>query len=519
MMVTLAALFALIAAGLLEAQERYDIVIQGGRVFDGSAAPWYAADVAIQGDRIVAVGRVDASRASRVIDARGLYVAPGFIDVHSHAPGGLADSALSAGLPLLTQGLTTVVANPDGGGAVDLARQRKRLLHHGIGVNVAQLVPHGSVRREVLGMADRAPTPQELERMRELVRAGMREGAFGLSTGLYYAPGSYATTEEVIELAKVAAEFGGVYTSHIRDESDADVGVIASVEEVIRIAREAGLPGIVTHIKVSRPTVWGFSNAVVHRIERARSAGVEVWADQYPYTASATSLTGILAPRWALAGGDTAFQRRLQTPEERARIRAAVGEQLTARGGAQTVQFRYAPDSTIEGRTLLEVARARGMDPADLVLALFAEGDVGIVSYSMHENDVITFMRQPWTMTASDGDLVPFGRGVPHPRSYGTFPRKIRRYAIELEVMDVARAIHTMTGLPAAVFHMSDRGVIRPGAIADVVVFDLERLTDRATFARPHQYSEGVVHLLVNGVAAIDGGRFTGRLAGRVLRK
>jgi N-acyl-D-amino-acid deacylase len=506
-------------AAAVVGQQPYDVVIVNGRVFDGTGSPWYRADIGIRGDRVVAVGRLGEDRARRVIDATGLYVAPGFIDTHSHAPGALDDSTLSEGRPLLAQGVTTVMANPDGGGAVDLEAQRRRLLEHGLGVNVAQLVPHGSVRRAVTGMADRAPTAEELARMRGLVRRGMEAGAFGLSSGLYYAPGSYATTEEVIALAEVAAAYGGLYTSHTRDESDYTIGVVASVEEVIRIAREAGLPGVVTHIKVAGPSVWGFSSALVTRIDRARAEGVEVWADQYPYTASATSLTGVLAPRWALAGGDSAFARRLATPADRTRIRADVAENLARRGGAATLQFRYAPDTTMEGRTLADVAAARGTDPVELALALFEEDGVGIVSFSMDERDVLTLMRQPWTMTASDGDLVPFGRGVPHPRSYGTFPRKIRRYAIELGVMDVGRAIHTMTGLPATVYRIRDRGSIQEGAFADLVVFDLARLTDRATFTVPHQLSEGMLYVFVNGVPAIADGQFTGALTGRVLRR
>jgi len=500
--------------------QQFDLIIRNGRVLDGTGNPWYRADVAITGDRVEAVGDLRGRRARREIDAAGLYVAPGFIDAHSHAGTALVRPELSAGQPLLAQGITTVVVNPDGGGAVDLARQRRELERHGLGVNVAQLVPHGSVRAQVMEMADRAPTPAELNRMRALVRAGMEAGAFGLSSGPYYAPGSYAATEELVELARVAAEFGGVYTSHIRDEGDFSVGVVAAVDEVIHVAREAALPGIVTHIKVLGPRVWGFSNALVHRIERARADGVEIFADQYPYTASATSLVGALVPRWAQVGGDTALIRRIDDPADRARLMADVAENLDRRGGAERIQFRrHRADPTVEGRTLHAVADERGRSAVETTLDLLRAGGASIVSFNMHDDDVERLMRQPWTMTASDGELVPMGEGVPHPRAYGTFPRKIRLYVVEKGTVDLAAAIRSMTSLPAAVHRMHDRGILREGAVADVVVFDLDRIADPSDYQRPHQLAEGMVHVLVGGRFAIENGRFAEQLHGRVLSR
>ncbi len=500
--------------------QEYDLIVRGGRVLDGSGSPWQYADVAVQGDRIVAVGALGQARARRVIDAGGLYVAPGFIDPHSHAASGLVRRDLSDARPLLAQGITTVIVNPDGGGAVDLAAQRRQLLQHGLGVNVAQLVPHGSVRRAVLGMEDRAPTAAELDRMRQLVRRGMEAGAFGLSSGPYYAPGSYATTEELIELAKVAAAHDGIYTSHIRDEADFNIGVVAATDEVIRIAREAGLPGIVTHIKVLGPRVWGYSAALVSRIERARAEGVEVFADQYPYAASGTGLVGALVPPWAQVGGDTALSRRVGDPAERARLRAGIIENLDRRGGAARIQFRrHEPDPSIEGRTLQAVADERGIHPADATLQLLLAGSASVVSFNMDERDIERLMVQPWTMTSSDGELVPMGEGVPHPRSYGTFPRKIREYVVERGVISLEQAILSMTHLPARVHRMEDRGIVRPGAIADLVVFDLERLDDPSTFTDPHRLAEGLVHVVVNGQMAIEDGQFSRQLHGRVLSR
>ena len=502
----------------LHAQEAFDVVIRNGRVLDGTGNPWVRADVGIRGERIAAVGDLGAARAAREIDAAGMYVAPGFIDVHTHAGEGLATPRLAHAQPLLAQGITTALVNPDGGGATDMAAQRTRMRANGIGVNVAQLVPHGSVRQAVMGMADRDPTPREMERMRTLVRAGMDQGAFGLSTGPWYAPGSFAKTEELVELAKVVAPYGGAYSSHIRDEADFNVGLVAAVDEVIRIGREAELRVVVTHIKALGPRVWGYSAALVSRIDRARAEGVEVFADQYPYTASGTSLSGALVPRWALAGGDTALRRRIADPGEGPRLRAGIVDGLDRRGGATRIQFRrHRPDPSIEGKTLQWVAERGRVEAADAVLALLRAGDPGIVSFNMLDEDVDRLMRQPWTMTSSDGDLVPMGEGVPHPRSYGTYPRKLREYVVERGVVDLAAAVRSMTSLPATVFRIADRGTLRPGALADVVVFDLARVRDPATFADPHRLAEGMVHVFVNGKPAVDAGRFAPALHGRVL--
>jgi len=518
---------ALLAASILiqatfagAGHAQYDVIIRGARMLDGMGNPWRYADVAVTGETIAAVGDLSNSTAQRVIDASGLYLAPGFIDVHTHDGPGLATPELSHARPLLAQGITTVFINPDGGGPSDLIAQRERLLEHGLGVNVAQLVPHGSVRGAVIGMDDRAATSHELDEMRDLVRRGMEAGAFGLSSGLYYAPGSYAETEEIIELAKVVGEFGGVYQSHIRDEADYNIGLVAAVDEVIRIAREARIKGIVTHIKALGPRVWGYSQALVQRIDRARDAGIEVYADQYPYAASGTSITGALVPRWAQVGGNAALVARLDSAATLARFKADVLENLDRRGGAARLQFQlHGADHSIEGRTLQEVADQRGLEPVDLVVQLLRAGGASLVSFNMLEDDIATLMRLPWTMTGSDGSITQLGRGVPHPRWYGTFPRKIRKYVIEDRVIDLAGAVRSMTSLSAGVMGVPDRGVIRPGSGADIVVFDLERLRDVATFADPHHYSEGMVYVLVNGELAIDGEQFTDIMSGRVLSR
>ncbi len=492
----------------------YDVLITNGRVLEGSGNPWFTADIALSGDRVVAIGQLSGARAARVIDAAGLVVAPGFIDVHSHAAEGLGGT-LHTAAPLLAQGITTVVINPDGGGPTDLASQRASLEQRGVGVNVAQFVGHGSIRGAVLGMADRAPTADELGRMTALVRTGMEAGAVGLSSGLYYAPGSYATTEEVIALARVASEFGGVYSSHIRDEADYSVGLLASVQEVIRVAEEAHLSGIVSHMKALGPAQWGLSAALTTRIERARGRGVPVYADQYPYDASGTGLSAALVPRWAQVGGQDAFAGRLGGVD-RGRITAAIVENLARRGGPDTlVVSSYVPDRSLEGKSLAAIAAERGTTAADLVVALLEKGDGGLVSFNMSERDIAHIMQQPWTMTCSDGDLTSPGQGRPHPRGYGAFARKLGVYVRERDVVSLADAVRSMTSLPAQVFGLKDRGVIRRGARADLVIFDAATVQDTATYASPQQLAEGMRAVFVNGVMTIKDGTPTGATPGR----
>lgn len=520
LVLALLTLLPLPLASQAEGQPVYDLVLRNGRVLDGSGAPWIPADVAVREGRIVVVGKLPATATGRTeLDIEGLYLAPGFIDTHTHAAGGLAREELSDARPLLAQGVTTILANPDGGGPADLRAQREALLEHGMGVHVGQLVPHGSVRRAVMGMADRAPTRDEMERMRDRVREGMEAGAFGLSTGPYYAPGSYADTDELVALAAIAAEYGGAYQSHIRDEADFSIGLLAAVDEVIEISRRSGITGVVTHVKALGPRVWGFSAAVAHRIENARAEGLAVFADQYPYEASGTSLSGALAPRWALAGGQDSLVARLDRREDRQRLAADIAENLDRRGGADRIQFRrFRDDPSIEGKPLSEVAAERGETAIETTLALLRAGGASIVSFNMHEDDVERLMRQPWTMTASDGGLVPLHEGVPHPRSYGTFPRKLKRYAADAGVVDLGTAIRSMTHLPALVYRIPDRGLVREGMVADLAVFDLDRLHDPATFTDPHQYAEGMIHVFVGGRAAIRDGAFTGARDGGILR-
>ncbi|MBA3887569.1 MAG: D-aminoacylase [Acidobacteria bacterium] len=525
--VTLLVISGLTVQGSFRSQpaEPFDVLIRNGRVMDGSGNPWLRLDIGVRGDRIVAVGRLGNAPAQRTIDAGDRLVTPGFIDVHSHAAEGLPHPDLRQGRPLLSQGITTVVVNPDGGGPVDLARQRAALTGGGVGPNVALLIGHGSVRRNVLGAANRPPTAEELDRMRALVRAAMDEGAYGLSSGLFYTPGSFAQTEEVIALAQVAAEFGGLYTSHIRDEGDYNIGVVAAVQEVIRIAEEAAIPGIVSHMKALGPDNWGLAPALTQRIETARARGVQVFADQYPYEASSTNLGAALLPGGVTVPAPEELLRSIEslTPAERverARLEQAVAENLRRRGGAEAIQIAFhRADASLEGRTLGEIAAMRGTTPERAALALMAGGGASIVSYNMSEDDIRHIMRKPYTMTSSDGGLVLPTSGKPHPRNYGAFSRKLALYVREGRVLDLEFAIRSMTSLPASVFGIRDRGLIREGAVADLLIFDPALVRDRATYTDPHQLAEGMAYVLVNGVVVVDEGRFTEALPGKVLRK
>ncbi len=503
----------------------FDVLIRNGRVMDGSGNPWRRADIGITSTRITAIGRLSTAQAKTIIDVRDRLITPGFIDVHSHAAEGLRRETLRQGRPLLAQGVTTIVANPDGGGPVDLAAQRSELQNGGIGLNVVQLIGHGSVRNAVMERANRRATPEELERMLELVRRGMEQGAFGLSSGLFYTPGSFADTEELIALAAVAGEFGGVYTSHIRDEGNYSVGVVAAVEEVIRIAEQAHTVGIVSHMKALGPDNWGLSVPSIAKIDDARSRGVQVFADQYPYEASSTSLRAALLPGGIQLPSSDAIAREnesLSDEEKRSRetLETTIRENLGRRGGASAIQIAaYRPDPSLEGKTLADIAHSRTVTAERAALELMARGSVSIVSFNMSEEDIRHIMTRPYTMASSDGGLVLPSEGQPHPRDYGAFARRLAVYVRERGVVSLEFAVRSMTSLPASVFGLNDRGWIREGAIADLAIFDPTLVRDRATYTNPHQLAEGMAYVLVNGKVVIDDGKFNDTLAGEVLQR
>jgi N-acyl-D-aspartate/D-glutamate deacylase len=364
-----------------------------------------------------------------------------------------------------------------------------------------------------MGMSDAAPTAAQLDSMRALVKRGMDQGALGLSTGLYYAPGSYATTEEVIELARIAARAGGIYDSHMRDESSyTPTGVVGSVNETIRIGREAGLPVHIAHIKALGTDVWGQSDSIVKIITAARAAGVDVTADQYPYVASGSSVGASLLPRWAEAGGNDSLRARIADPATRARLVADMEANLRRRGGAASLLISSTRDTSILGRTLEQVAAARGVPPVEAAIQIILAGGASVASFNMQESDLRTFMVQPFVMTGSDGS-------DGHPRKYGTFPRKLRTYVYDQHVLTLPQAVHASSQLTAQTLRLRDRGVLRPGAYADVIAFDPATVADRSTYEKPTELAVGMRYVLVNGKLAVEDGKVTGALAGRALRR
>jgi dihydroorotase/N-acyl-D-amino-acid deacylase len=476
--------------------------------------------VGIRGDRIAAVGSLAGATARRTIDAKQQIVSPGFIDVHNHSRRAMFDVPNSENF--IRQGVTSILEGPDGSSPIPLGDFFDKIAATHIAVNVGAFIGHGSVRQEIIGTVDRHATPQELDQMRRLVQQAMEQGAMGMSTGLFYIPGNFAPTEEVVELAKVAARYGGIYTSHMRDES---FGLLDSVRETIRIGEEGGLPTQITHHKATGRANWGQTAESLKLVEEARRRGVDVSVDQYPYTASSTG-TGAMFPPWAQEGGLEKFRERVADPPTRARIRAEVARLIEVDRGAgdpKNVQFAQCEwDRSLDGKTLADVTRDRGREvnfenAAETAIEMHAAGGCRTVYHAMSEEDVVRVMQYPGTMIASDGAIHVFGDGVPHPRYYGTFPRVLARYVREKGILRLEDAIRRMTSLPAQRIGQFDRGLIRPGMKADVTIFDPERIVDRAEFGKPHQYAEGVSYVLVNGVVVLDDGKMSGERPGQVL--
>jgi N-acyl-D-aspartate/D-glutamate deacylase len=493
-----------------------DLVIRGAMLYDGSGKPGQKGDLAIKGDRIVAVGQFQLAGKPRVIDGSGLVAAPGFIDLHTHSDTALTQPATRANLCYLMQGATTVVTGNCGAGPVGVAEYFKKLEKGGIGSNVIHQVPHNDLRRKVMGNVNRAPTASELALMEQLLDQGMKDGAWGLSTGLYYTPGSYATTDELIALAKVAARHGGFYASHMRDEGS---GLLASVTETIQIGREAGLPAHISHLKAFGPKNWGKVADAIALINQARAKGQTVTADQYPYVASSTSLAAEMIPPQFREGNLKDFLARLADPDQGRTVRKSIQERLDNLQAGQNVRIAtYKPKPAWQGKTLGAVAANENKTLLDTVLEIERHEGAQVVNFSMSPEDVTLIMKQPFVATASDGSSQVPADTVPHPRSYGCFPRKIGRYAIEDRVITLEHAIRSCSGLPADILRLPQRGYLKPGYYADVVIFDPKTFRDQATFEKPHQYATGVRYLFVNGKLAIDEAKYQNILAGKVLR-
>ena len=495
-------------------EQQLDLLILHGKLVDGSGQKPRTADVGIRGDRIVFVGdaRKANATAARTVDATGLVVAPGFIDPHTHTLGDLSDPNRKSNEAYLMQGVTTVVTGNDGGSVLNIGETLRKWDEQGIGTNAILLAGHGTIRGRVLGQTDAQPTSAQLEEMKALVALEMDEGAFGLSTGLYYAPGSYAKTEEVVELSKVAAAKGGIYDTHMRDESSYSIGLLGSIKETIRIGREAKIPVHISHIKALGPEVWGQSKQAIELIKKARAEGIEASACQYPYTASGTSLQASLIPRWAEVGGRAELLKRIDDPQARPRLLTEMEVNLKRRGGADSLLVTDARDAQLVGKKLSEIANARNKSPVEAALELIKSGNIGVASFNMNEKDIERFMKQSFMMTCSDGS-------TGHPRKYGTFPRKLREYVYQRKLISLPFVVRNSSALTAETFRIPERGLIREGYFADVIVFDEKTVADRATYEQPELFSVGMKYVIVNGKLAVENGACTGALAGRALRK
>lgn len=493
------------------------LVFHNVTIYDGSGRPPLVGSVYIRGSRIVAIGKVQADEGAETIDAKGLYLCPGFIDLHTHCDSGLTSPKGRANKNYVLQGCTTVVTGNCGSGPTDVANFFQTLEKSGIGTNVIHLAAHNSIRAAVMGNVNRPPTGEELRKMEQMVERAMADGAWGLSTGLIYNPGTYAQTEEIIALAKVAARYGGLYASHIRNEG---TGLLQALEEAFRIGRESGCRVHISHIKASGKAAWGLSAQAVELIEAQRRRGLVVTADQYPYAASSTSLRATVVPARYREGTSKDLVAKLDDPKIGPQLRAAIAKELGGWEGARRLQIaHFAARPAWNGRTIAAIAEAEKKEPLEIVLEIERNGGAQIVHFGMNEEDVRVYMRQAWVATASDGGVQTPGPTVPHPRSYGTFPRKIGYYAIQEKLIPVEMAIRSATGLPADILQLKDRGYIQPGLQADIVVFDPASLRDTATFDRPHQYPTGIRWVLVNGHVAVRDGRYQeGVLGGRVLR-
>jgi N-acyl-D-amino-acid deacylase len=526
----------------------YDILIRGGKVLDGTGNPWFYADIAIKDGVIAEIGVVsDRVSAQRVINAEGLTVTPGFIDIHSHAfdrlrpdSAPLLDEKKRRAAPnLVSQGVTTLATNQDGRGGWTIAAQKRKLEQGGVGPNVLLLVGHGVVRALAMGNDyRRAATGEEIETMRSLVRQGMDEGAYGISAGLEYVPGRWSTTDEIVALVGEIVPYGGVFIEHERSSGEDPMwyfpsrdlpgppNMFESVAETIEIAERTGATSVVSHMKARGARLWGAGQATVNLIQNARERGVTVWADSYPYNSTGSDGNTSLIPPWIQ--GDNynykkSLQKVLEDPDETAGLRQDIAHEINRRGGAANLIIMDHPDESNVRKSLARLSDERGLSEVDMAIALALEGfpdkrgGARIRGFSLSETDVEHFASQQWTATISDAGIALPGDGPVHARFYGTFPRKIREYAMTRKVHSVEDAVRSMTSLPAQILGFKDRGIIREGSVADIAVLDMNSLRDTATFFEPHHYAEGVEFVLVNGEFVVDSGELTWNLPGRIL--
>lgn len=497
-------------------QANYDLVIGNARIIDGSGNPWFRGSIAIKDGQIVKVGRFEKLEAKHYIDAKNQIVAPGFIDVHAHTEDIYSNPKAEN---FIRMGVTSLVTGNCGGSSLDIGNFLGQIDKTPLAVNISSLIGHNTVRTKVLGLENKTPTADEQSQMNSLVEKAMKDGAVGLATGLIYLPGTFAKTEEVVELAKAASKHGGIYASHIRDEG---TDVIAAIEEAINIGEQANMPVEISHFKIASRSLWGQTERTIGLVEAARKRGLTVTVDQYAYPASSTSLDSRL-PSWAIAGGREEGKKRMADPLTRKKVANEVKEDLKKKkfkdlSYAYVASYRTNPE--FNGKNIKEIAKiARGKDDLNSQIEQFIEiyekGGAQMVYQAMDEPDVQSIMRQPFTMIASDSGVRAFGSGVPHPRGYGNNARVLGRYVRELKIITLEDAIRKMTSLPAQTFGFKDRGLIREGFAADLVIFDENTVGDKATFLQPHQYAEGFSTVIVNGEIVFDGKQMTGKMSGR----
>jgi len=502
------------------AQDSFDLIIRNGRVIDGAGNPWFSADIGIQGDRIQKIGDLSNASGDEEIDARGLTVTPGFIDPHTHAIRGIFDvpTADSA----LLQGVTTLTEGNDGSSPFPIDEHYQQITDTRISPNWAVFVGQGTIRNQVIGPDDREATPAELQRMKTMVAEAMEQGALGISTGLFYVPGSFTPTEEIVELSKIAADYGGIYISHMREEASQ---LLDSVQETIDIGEQAGIPVQMTHHKVIGVENWGQSVESLRMVDEARARGIDITIDQYPYTASQTGITALI-PQWAQEGGRERMISRIDSPETRQTVKDAIVDKiLYDRGGGHPRNVfisRNSWDRSMEGKNLADLAVERGMEPtpenaADVVFEIVKGGGATAVYHAIGPEDVDRIMQHPAAAIGSDGPLGVFGVGAPHPRQYGTFARVLGHYVRERGIISLEEAVRKMTSLTAQRLSIRDRGLLAEGYFADIAVFDANEIADRATFEDPHQYAVGMKYVLVNGELVVADGSHTGSRPGRIL--
>lgn len=515
----LIAILTLLIPLILCAQPSCDILIKNGKIIDGSGNSWYYGDIAIKEGKILSMGKQLPHMAIKTINATGLIVAPGFIDVHTHIEGDDAKNPTADNF--IYDGVTTVITGNCGSSYVDIDRYLRWIDSLKLSVNVASLIGHSDIRKKVMGRANRDATPHEIKQMEGLVEAAMKGGAVGLSTGLIYIPGTYTPTSEIVSLAKIASQYHGVYASHIRDEGD---HVVDAINEAVSIGRAANIPVQISHFKLSGQQNWGRSMETLALVENARNEGIEVTIDQYPYTASSTS-TNTLLPGEILADGQDSIIARLQRPEIRKSVSNAMLARLKKRRlkhFSYAVVAYYGADTTYNGKSIEEINLMMGRkhtakEEAKTIMDIAMNGGASGVFHGMGEEDVKRIMRYPFNMFASDASIRIFNEGVPHPRGYGTNARVLGKYVRGEKILSLSEAIRRMTSLPAQKFQLKDRGLLKEGMAADIVVFDENTVTDKATFQQPHQYSTGFHYVLVNGVITLENEIHTGVRAGKAL--